>query len=343
VAFESTMMPTTTQESREWEHAQEHDREKIFTLDDLRQWSRPGVSLAVLGSPIAHSRSPRMHNAALAELVAQGAAELADWRYYKFEVPPERLEEALPLFFERGFKGLNLTLPHKVLALPLLARLEESGAAAGAVNTLVAGPGGYTGHNTDGAGFARALREGLGVGLAGAVVVLLGAGGAARAIAATALREGCRELWIGNRDAGRLAALAECLRKSSPGADERLHFFRLGNAGAVADAGAGTTALPGTALPREAVVINATSLGLKPGDPSPMPAGLHWQGQRAAVDIVYGTGETAFLRDARAAGVPAQDGSQMLCHQGALAFELWTGRTAPVGVMLRALSAARAN
>jgi shikimate dehydrogenase len=309
-------MSAITRESPEWE--------KVFTLDDLHAWQRPGVSLAVLGSPIAHSRSPRMHNAALAALVERGATELADWRYYKFEVPPERLESALPLFYQRGFRGLNLTLPHKVLALPLLARLEESGMAAGAVNTLVAGQGGYVGHNTDGAGFARALHEGLRVELRGADVVLLGAGGAARAIAAAVLRGGCRNLWIGNRDAGRLDALVEYLRTNTPGAAGSVHPFQLG--GAPCD------------LPGEAVVINATSLGLRPGDPSPMPAGLSWRGQRAAVDIVYGVGETAFLRDARAAGVPAQDGSAMLCHQGALAFELWTGYPAPVEVMFRVLA-----
>lgn len=301
--------------------------ETVFTLNELRRWPRPGVSLAVLGSPIAHSRSPRMHNAALAALVKRGATEFADWHYYKFEVQPEHLGEALPLFFEHGFKGLNLTLPHKVLALPLLTRLEESGAAVGAVNTLVAGKSGYAGYNTDGAGFARGLRKELGVELRNAVVVLLGAGGAARAIAQTALLEGCRELWIGNRNATRLDALVARLRENEagrvPGAPGRLHPFLLDGAPCE--------------LPGDAIVVNATSLGLKSSDASPVPAGLHWRGQRAAVDIVYGKGETAFLHDARAAGVPAQDGSQMLCHQGALAFELWTGHPAPVEVMLAAL------
>jgi shikimate dehydrogenase len=339
------------------------DRETVFNLDDLARWERPGVSLAVVGSPIGHSRSPRMQNAALAAVAgsgggggagdvnggAGGGVGFADWRYHKFEVPPERLGEALALFFAKGFRGLNLTLPHKVLALPNLAEIAADAVAIGAVNTLVAGPRGYVGHNTDGLGFALALERDLGVGLRGADVVLLGAGGAARAVAVAALRGGCRELWIGNRSVARLAELRDGLAAALPGDAGRVRVFQLGQTaeaeavGAAGDAGGleeeDAGGLAKVALPAWAVVVNATSLGLKPGDPSPMPAAF-WEAapRRAAYDIVYGAGETAFLRDARVAGVPGADGLSMLCFQGALAFEIWTGQPALVEVMRRALS-----
>ncbi|MDR1498473.1 MAG: shikimate dehydrogenase [Puniceicoccales bacterium] len=296
------------------------DWEKVRTLNDLRHWNSPKTSLAVVGMPIAHSLSPRMHNAALNAI---NAPELAGWRYFKFEIPPDALGEALTLFHQHGFRGINLTLPHKVCALASLTRVDVFAAASGAANTLVREENGYAGYNTDGAGFVRALRETQGVTLENAVVVLLGAGGAARAIAASALDTGCRELWIGNRSAGRRAELLAQLREKKPDARATLHEFAM-------DA-------PPPAFPAGAVVVNATSLGLRDGDPSPLPAAL-WQRGMIAFDIVCGTGETAFLREARARGIPSVDGLPMLCWQGALAFELWTGRSAPVQVMLDALT-----
>ena len=299
---------------------QPKDWAKIRTIDDLRHWASPGTSLAVVGMPIAHSLSPQMHNAALAAL---GASGFSSWKYFKFEIAPEALEEALLLFHQVRFHGLNLTLPHKVLACKLAARLSPEAEAIGAVNTLVWEDNGYAGNNTDALGFACALREEFGLSLEGADLVLLGAGGAARSVATQALREKCRNIWIGNRDTQRLGELLTRLHQYFPRTTTRLHSFPL-------------YALPAS-IPKDVIVLNTTSLGLKRGDPSPVPLGF-WKPEMHAYDIVYGVAETAFLRDARAMGVRAADGTSMLCWQGALAFELWTGHLPPIQAMRDALT-----
>ena len=117
----------------------------ILTLDDLPGWSFRGTALAVLGQPIAHSVSPAMHNAALAEL-ARTQPRFADWRYFRFEVPPARLAEALPRLHAAGFHGLNLTVPHKVLAFDLVPEKDPAAAAVGAINTLGRTAAGWRGH-----------------------------------------------------------------------------------------------------------------------------------------------------------------------------------------------------
>ena len=192
--------------------------EKVFTLADLRAWTRSEPSFAVLGKPIAHSLSPKMHDAALdAAARERSAPELAARRYFRFEIAPEELGEALPLFFAKNFLGLNLTIPHKVAALPLLKKISPEAEIIGAANTLARDDAlsGWRGENTDGRGFARAAEMSLGVKLAGTRVVLLGAGGAARAIAATALAQGCASLTIVNRSRDRAEALARALSGNS--------------------------------------------------------------------------------------------------------------------------------
>ncbi|SVD61456.1 uncharacterized protein METZ01_LOCUS414310, partial [marine metagenome] len=156
------------------------------------------MSLAVLGFPIGHSISPAIHNAALFEM-AKSDPRFAKWRYRRIEVEAERLSEVLPLLRKAGFRGLNLTIPHKVQALDLVVELSADARAIGAVNTLMASDDGWRGFNTDGYGLEQALREELEVDLEGSKVILLGAGGAARAAAAQCLLRGCRKLWIGNR------------------------------------------------------------------------------------------------------------------------------------------------
>jgi shikimate dehydrogenase len=354
--------------------------DKIYTLDDLRGWSRSAPSLAVIGQPIAHSRSPLMHNTALAVLAHP---KLAGWRYFKFEIAPEDLGTALALFRERGFAGLNLTLPHKVLALAHVTRLCGDALAAGATNTLAPDGDGYAGHNTDGEGFVRALRGEFGAeGISGRALVLFGAGGAARGVAAAALRGDFSQILLVNRSAERLSETLAALHKAFPAEAARLRGAVLladapaaelaaadsaaadsaaayrtyttyrsyktyktyktyplhpsaATATAASPAAAASAAEP-LALPDTAIVVNATSLGLRAGDLSPVPPQL-WRRGMLAFDIVCGTGETAFLRDARAAGVSASDGFPMLSYQGALAFEIWTNIPAPAGAMLAAL------
>lgn len=286
------------------------DFEKVFTLNDLRAWTRAEPSFAVLGKPIAHSLSPKMHNAAFAALRERVPA-LAGKKYFRFEIAPDELAEALPLFFAKNFHGLNLTIPHKVAALPLLEKISPEAETVGAANTLVRDDarGGWRGENTDGRGFARAAEMSLGVKLAGTRVVLLGAGGAARAIAATAIAQGCASLAIVNRSRERAEALARALSgetaspKISVLSPDGIRDFRAEG---------------------KTLVVNATPLGLKPDDPSPFPPELLGE-NFAAYDSTYGAHVPALVAAARERGVPADDGRAMLAWQGALAFELWNG------------------
>jgi shikimate dehydrogenase len=265
-----------------------------------------------------------MHGAALAGL-ARANPRYRDWTYSAFDVLPERLGDALALLLERGFLGVNLTVPHKVLAVPLVSAVDPGAREAGAVNTLLAGEGGWRGFNTDGYGLAAGIREDLGRGLSGAPVVLLGAGGAARGAAAECLRSGCAGLWVINRSRATLDAF---LRDVEPAA-RGIPVVGLGPG----DSRAG--------LPRGALLINATSLGLKPGDPA--PADLRGLPEVAAVyDMIYNPPETGLLRDARRIGLPASNGLGMLVHQGARALEIWTGEPAAATAPVMRAAAAKA-
>lgn len=296
------------------------DPERVLTLDDLRHWKRTAPSLAVIGHPIAHSRSPAMHNAALAAISAD-RPQFADWVYFKFDLAPEELAEALPLFHKHRFVGLNLTLPHKVDAVDLVSGISSQGRAAGAVNTLHRQDAGYYGHNTDGSGFARACEIRLGKKLRGADIVLLGAGGAARAVGAAVLEAGCRSLLVVNRDPERLTGLLSCLAPLDASGVRLIGIPPSGLSGRV---------------PSSALIVNATSLGLKEFDASPFPAEFFRPGM-AVYDTVYGKHETALVREARASGLKSENGLSMLCWQGALALELWTRTGVPVASMWSAV------
>ena len=298
--------------------------EPTFTLDDLAGWSHEGTALAVLGHPIRHSVSPAMHNAALAAM-ARVEPGFSAWKYFRFDVPPERLAEALPRFHAAGFHGLNLTVPHKILAFALIKEIDADAVAIGAVNTLHRTADGWHGYNTDGYGLATALRTDLGVTLTGADVVLLGAGGAARGAAVECLRRSCASLWIANRTRANLDALLATLRPL---------------AGATMLQAFDPAAMPDR-LPANVVVINATSAGLRAGEPAPMD--LHRLPPGAKVyDMVYNPPQTALLRAAAALGWPHANGLSMLVHQGARSLEIWTGASVPVAVMQAAATAALA-
>ena len=200
--------------------------ETIHTLADLSAWSFSGVALAVVGHPIAHSLSPVIHNAALAEL-ARTDPRFRNWRYFKFDIAPGDLPAALVEFHRLNFRGLNLTVPHKSLVVEHLAKSDSFVRAAGAANTLVFFEEGWHGANTDGYGLSTALQQELGMGLAGAHVILLGAGGAARGAAVECLRARCTSLWIGNRTASSLTALLAELQPLAGATD--LRGFDLAN------------------------------------------------------------------------------------------------------------------
>ena len=296
--------------------------DSFFTLADLRAWSRTGTWLAVVGHPIKHSLSPTMHNAALAQLAASDP-RLADWRYTRFDIDPSDLPEALTLFREKRFRGLNLTVPHKVIAFDRVTDIDSAARPIGAINTLLLTDAGWCGFNTDSFGVATALHADLGVTLPGADVVLLGAGGAARGAAVEFLRQGVASLWIANRTRANLATLLAELRPL---------------AGAIALHGFSPMEIPAD-LPAGSVIVNATSAGLRADDPSPIPL-ASLPRPRAVFDMIYNPPRTPLLVDADRLGIRNSNGLAMLVHQGARALGLWTGALVPDKVMhLAALAA----
>ena len=293
----------------------------VHTLADLERWSFEGTSLAVLGQPIAHSLSPAMHNAALAEL-AQRDPRFARWRYFKFEVDAADLPRALPLFARQGFLGLNLTIPHKIIAVDLVHRIDPAAADAEAVNTLrLMQDGTYEGFNTDGHGVVAGIAEDLERTIEGSPVVLLGAGGAARAAAITCLHHACSGLWIGNRSQPNLRALADQLAPTARRLGIPLAAFDL--------------AAPPADIAPDAIVINATASGLKPGEPPPIDL-RRIPGRPCIYDMVYNPPLTPLLQAARDLGLRGANGLTMLVHQGARALELWTEQSVSAPAMLQA-------
>ena len=279
----------------------------VLTLADLERWTFAGTALAVLGHPIGHSLSPPMHNAAL-RAAARRDARFSRWRYFRFDVEPAELPRALEAFAAARFRGINLTVPHKVLAVDLIDVVDPSARAIGAVNTLRRTRNGWRGFNTDGYGLEEAVVESLGLGLRGRAVVLVGAGGAARGAAVQCLASRCQSLWICNRTPENLAALLKTLRPL---------------AGKIPLRGFSPEAIPED-LPAGALVINATSAGLKASDP--LPLDLRRLPRPGAVyDMIYNPAQTRFLGVARSLKLPHSNGLGMLVHQGAKALELWTG------------------
>ncbi|MFP4260074.1 MAG: shikimate dehydrogenase [Opitutales bacterium] len=294
------------------------DTEFTYTVEDLGSIDFGGTPLAVIGHPVRHSVSPAMHNAAIARL-AEADSRFQDWAYYRFDVSPAAFAEAVPLFHQHNFLGLNLTVPHKVQARGLVQGVSPDAERMGACNTLVWDELGYDGFNTDGYGLREGLREDLGVRLKGATVLLLGSGGAARAAAVQCLLEQCAKLYVGNRTVSRLDELMQVLREMPGG--ERAEAFPL--------------AKPPAELPESGLLINATSLGLQAGDPVPfavdrLPA--DW----SVYDMIYNPGETPLLKAARARGLPAANGLSMLVHQGARSLEIWSHAAIEARAMMKA-------
>jgi shikimate dehydrogenase len=254
------------------------------------------VLAGVLGFPVAHSRSPAMMNAAFAHLGL-------DWRYLKLPVPPERFGETVRALPGSGYRGANVTIPHKAAAHAVADRLGEAARAIGAANTLVFEDDGIVGDNTDAGGLLDALGEPV-----PATALVLGAGGAGRA-AVWALRRAGAEVAVWNRTPDRAEAAAS-------------------------DLGARSVRRPEGAE----LVVNATSLGM-PGGEEDAAGALGLTGLEppaVLVDLVYGAEQTPLCRWAAARGARVVDGLEVLARQGARSFELWTGRPAPLEVMRRA-------
>lgn len=291
----------------------------MLNLDELRLFSSSRTSLAVVGYPIKHSLSPVFQNAAL-QAMSQVNSRLNDWEYLKIEAPVEALGEVIDLCRNKGFRGLNLTIPHKVEVLKYLDLIDPMAEKMGAVNTLIFDENGVTGHNTDGYGISNGVESALGIKITGRSVVMLGAGGAARAAAVQCLQEGCAELWIGNRSKNRLKGLLDQLHGDFPGIS--VNGFELG--------------VDSPVFSNETLLINATSLGLNPEDPMPIASEL-LESVGYVYDMVYGKEKTALFRTAEFFGIPVSNGLPMLVFQGEKSLSLWTGIQPPVDVMLDAV------
>ena len=285
----------------------------ILTAADLAAGRFQAGDFAVLGDPVAHSLSPVMHQASLA-LLAPTHPALRGRRYHRILVKPEELPKALEHLRLMGCSGLNLTVPHKVAGLALAQEVDLSASDCGATNTLVPVARGWRALNTDGTGFAEALLEQSGAGPERRAIVILGAGGAARAVAFASLRLGCASLLILNRTEARRAELARSL------GDPRVTHAPLDD----------------PKLPDGAVIVNCTSLGLKTDDPSPIDPALLRPGM-FVFDATYGAQASALVAAARDRKIGACDGRPMLRWQGALAFRAWTGVLPPIHAMAKAL------
>jgi shikimate dehydrogenase len=269
--------------------------------------------VGLFGWPVEHSISPPMQNAAL---LAVGL----DWCYLPFAVPPERLADALRGVQALGFRGVNATVPHKQALLSLVDELTPEAQAIGAVNTLLLGPR-TVGHNTDAAGFLHALRD-TGYHPEGQRVLMLGAGGAARAVGYALLSAGAR-LTILNRTVDRAVALAADL--SAVLSDTSI------------EAGALDQSVLAQRAPQAELVVNTTMVGMSPhGGACPWPDEVPYPEGVPLFDLIYSPPETRLMALARRTGAQATNGLTMLVHQGAEAFRLWTGVEPPVDVMLRA-------
>jgi shikimate dehydrogenase len=297
---------------------------EVYTLSDLKDWRDvdPPIRLGVFGDPVEHSLSPEMQNAALKHCKI-------DMQYARFHILPDELREALGLIRKLEFIGVNLTIPHKISGLELLDVADENAKRVGAVNVVKVEGGKLRGLNTDGRGFARAIREEFSVDLRDLRVMLLGAGGAARAIALQCAKENCERLVIANRSFEKAQKLADELRDFFTGPkvlgpvarlqaialEEAAIRFQIGNVD---------------------LVVNTTPVGLNRGDASPIPARL-LAPHLMIYDTIYSAERTPLLSAAVEAGARGANGLSMLLHQGALAFEIWFQREAPIDVMRKAL------
>jgi shikimate dehydrogenase len=301
---------------------------EVYALADLQNWQSatrevdPPIRLGVLGDPVAQSFSPEIQNAAL-------KAGQIDLQYARFYIHPEELQAALSLLPKLDFAGANLTLPHKIAALGFVDELDDEAKQIGAVNTIAVRDGKLIGFNTDGIGFTRAIRSEFSVDLRDLRVLLLGAGGAARAIAMQCAQANCERLVIVNRNFDRARQLVTELQPRFAGPrvlgpvarleavpwENKALQFQLGNVD---------------------LVVNATPLGLNPNGAAPLPREL-LAPHLMIYDTVYTRGRTPFLIAADEAGARGVNGLSMLLHQGARSFEIWFGRKASIDVMRAAL------
>jgi len=274
--------------------------------------------VVLIGHPVAHSLSGAMQQAAFDELGI-------DARYELWDRAPIALAGAITELRGDEFLGANVTIPHKERVVPMVERLTEEASATGAVNTLTREGKRLVGHNTDVAGFKVAIDRLVGRQKMPRQAVVLGAGGGARAVVYGLIREGFTRVIVFNRHLHRAEGLVKHFGRSAAHMELRAMPWH--------------ESIIESELAKTKVLINATSIGLTT-DVSPIPAEvLH--GDLLVLDLIYA--HTRLLRDAESAGATGTDGEQMLLHQGAAAFTLWTGQPAPLELMQARLAEARAG
>ena len=268
---------------------------------------------ALLGSPVAHSISPLMHNEAFQLLDL-------DYTYLCFEVNEETLPAAVDGLKACGIRGFNLTMPNKNKIVELLDELSPAARLIGAVNTVVNDDGHLTGYNTDGVGYMQAVKD-AGYDITGKTITIMGAGGAATAICAQAALDGVEKIHIFARETSRFwdrtQKLAENINSTRP-CKAVLHENK-------------DTAALAQAISESALLLNATSVGMAPNTEGTIIEDTSlYHPDLIVSDVIYNPRETRFLKEAREAGCRTFNGMYMLLYQGAEAFRLWTGKEMPV-------------
>lgn len=267
----------------------------------------------IFGFPVEHTFSPGMHNAAFGKLGIDAC-------YVPFAVSPDKLSEAVKSIVPLGLCGLNVTVPHKERVIPYLDELSEEARLIGAVNTIEVKEGRLVGHNTDGRGFLRSLRQDARFNPKGKNILFIGSGGAARAVGFSLALTGAKKIMFHDIDVKKAEVLSNDIRQKTG-----------------ADAGTVGADLLAAAAKEADCLINATPLGLRKTDPLPIGKDLVLK-KHLVCDLVYNPPETALLKNAKARGAKRLSGLGMLLYQGVVAFEIWTGKKAPVLVMKRALT-----
>jgi shikimate dehydrogenase len=274
--------------------------------------------VGVFGFPVRHSLSPQMHNAAFRALGL-------DWCYVAFEVAPAALEAAVKAIRALNLAGVNVAIPHKSAVMNLMDEVHELARLTGAANTVTNKGGRLEAYNTDVEGFREALRR-SGVATGGKKAVVLGAGGAARAVAVSLALGGASRVMVAGRRVERAEGLARLAREVCAG---RLQT----------EAVAWEQQAIRAAVRSADILINCTPVGMYPRQHEGLPIEAEWLGPHMAVcDLVYHPRRTGLLRMAEKAGCKAVEGVRMLVHQGAASFRLWTGEQPPVEVMEQALA-----
>ncbi|WP_134700102.1 shikimate dehydrogenase [Ammoniphilus sp. YIM 78166] len=266
------------------------------------------VMTGLFGNPVAQSMSPAMQNAAFQKLGLNFA-------YAAFPVANENLQDAVNGIKALGFRGVNVTIPHKVEIMAYLDEIDEEAKDIGAVNTIVNDGGKLIGYNTDGAGYVRSLLQETSFRLEGKRVLVIGAGGAARAVSISLARHGVKQIMIANRSVDKAKMLADRAARYT-----EAKAIDLDN-------------LDSNTLSNTDLLINTTSVGMYPQvDDLPIPREYLHSGLLVS-DLIYNPMKTRILKEAAQAGASTHEGLGMFIHQGALAFKLWTGNEAPIDVM----------